>query len=1011
MQEKSYKRFIDCSFFGYAYHRIILDDQGRPKDYEFLEVNAGFEKMTGLKAENILGRRVTEVLPGIQDDPFDWIGFYGKIALERTEEELEQHFEPLNSWYKIIAYSPEEHHFVTIIQDITSEKEQALQMERFFSVNLDLLCIADTAGNFVKVNTEWESVLGYTAQELEQRTFLEFVHPDDIDSTLAAMAELEEQKPVLQFVNRYRCKDDSYRHIEWRAHPHGTLIYAAARDVTDRIRAEEALARSAQEQSILLDNIPTQVWYLTSEHSYGAVNKAHADFCGMQNIDMAFKDMYDIFTKDIVEVCRRRNVDVFSTGRPVRTEEWVPDATGEQRLLSILKSPKIADNGTVEYVVCSAEDITDRKRAEVALQKARDEYQSITDLTGDIIVQVDTEGRWTFLNDYARVFWGDPGEKLLGRLFSDYLHPDDQEATSAAVQEMIKSEYPLKGLVNRQWTPRGWRIVQWNGAPLYKDGAYTGFQATGRDITEQREKEKQLQDSEQRLNTLISQTPAVIYSFIITEGEPQVTYVNENVKHVLGFEPKDFLNNLELFKQCLHPDDAQKVFDALPVLMEEGRVTLEEYRFRDKAGNYRWLHDEQQLITHADGTLEVVGAWWDVTERRQSEHQLQNNLRFQEIISDISSSFVRTTRESFDRDINSMLSQIGNHFQVDRSYLFLFSHDQKTMTNTHEWCSRGISMQMDSVQDLPLDSLPWFKEQILSGQPVHVPDVHALPGEASAEKGEFTGQDIKSLICIPVKSSDRIWGFIGCDAVKDYYSWSSIEIVNLKTIANIIGDLLLKQHNEKVLMEARNKAQESEESLRENQQRLDTLLSNTPAVIYTYQIDARGNVHITYINDNVSKVVGFRPEDFTSDMVLWANCVHPEDVPKIQEKLSAKNMTSEYRFKDKKGSYHWLLDTQKVLKRDDAYTEMIGTWWDITEQKEAELALLQSEKQLNMFFSQSFSGFFFMMLDEPVAWNQATEDEKADLLEYVMTHQRMTRVNQAMLDQYGAKEEDFIGLT
>jgi len=73
--------------------------------------------------------------------------------------------------------------------------------------------------------------------------------------------------------------------------------------------------------------------------------------------------------------------------------------------------------------------------------------------------------------------------------------------------------------------------------------------------------------------------------------------------------------------------------------------------------------------------------------------------------------------------------------------------------------------------------------------------------------------------------------------------------------------------------------------------------------------------------------------------------------------------------------------------------------------------LFENQQQLDLFFTQSLYGFFFMMLDEPLAWSIATEDEKATLLKYAMTHQRMTKVNQAMLDQYGAKEEDFIGLT
>ena len=125
--------------------------------------------------------------------------------------------------------------------DVTEEKERSNELERFFSVNLDLLCIADTEGNFIKTNRAWEDILGYSTAELENRKFLEFIHPDDLDSTYKAMAKLEEQEQVIDFINRYRRKDGTYRFIEWRSHPYGKLIYAAARDITDRIKYEEKI--------------------------------------------------------------------------------------------------------------------------------------------------------------------------------------------------------------------------------------------------------------------------------------------------------------------------------------------------------------------------------------------------------------------------------------------------------------------------------------------------------------------------------------------------------------------------------------------------------------------------------------------------------------------------------------------------------------------------------------------------------------------------------------------------
>ena len=125
--------------------------------------------------------------------------------------------------------------------DITEEKERSAELERFFSVNLDLLCIADIEGNFIKINRAWSDILGYSLDELENRKFLEFVHTDDMDATLHAMSKLAGQEEVLNFVNRYRCRDGSYRFIEWRSHPYGKLIYAAARDITERIEQEEKI--------------------------------------------------------------------------------------------------------------------------------------------------------------------------------------------------------------------------------------------------------------------------------------------------------------------------------------------------------------------------------------------------------------------------------------------------------------------------------------------------------------------------------------------------------------------------------------------------------------------------------------------------------------------------------------------------------------------------------------------------------------------------------------------------
>lgn len=122
-------------------------------------------------------------------------------------------------------------------------QQKTAELDRFFSVALDLLCIADTDARFIRLNMAWEAALGYTIDELMAERFLDLVHPDDLSPTLQAIATLSSQREVTDFVNRYRCRDGSYRFLEWRAAPAGRMIYAAARDITERIRTEEELHR------------------------------------------------------------------------------------------------------------------------------------------------------------------------------------------------------------------------------------------------------------------------------------------------------------------------------------------------------------------------------------------------------------------------------------------------------------------------------------------------------------------------------------------------------------------------------------------------------------------------------------------------------------------------------------------------------------------------------------------------------------------------------------------------
>lgn len=126
--ERFYESIFNHMLNGYAYHQILTDENNMPVDYVFLEVNKAFEDLTGFKREAILGKRVTEVLPGIEKAEFDWIGFYGQVALQGKKETFMQYSQELKKWYSVCVYSQETGYFSTIFNDVSElkYKEQTL---------------------------------------------------------------------------------------------------------------------------------------------------------------------------------------------------------------------------------------------------------------------------------------------------------------------------------------------------------------------------------------------------------------------------------------------------------------------------------------------------------------------------------------------------------------------------------------------------------------------------------------------------------------------------------------------------------------------------------------------------------------------------------------------------------------------------------------------------------------------------------------------------------------------
>lgn len=165
------------------------------------------------------------------------------------------------------------------------------ELDQFFSVTLDLLAVANMDGYFLRLNPSWERTLGHAREELLAKRFFDFVHPDDLEKTRQAVSTLASPQKLISFENRYRCKDGTYRWLEWTATPSGNLIYAAARDVTDKRHAQQSLEERLRFERFLSDLSARLVNTSPDEVDFG-IHRAfkeileffHVERCGLLQI-------------------------------------------------------------------------------------------------------------------------------------------------------------------------------------------------------------------------------------------------------------------------------------------------------------------------------------------------------------------------------------------------------------------------------------------------------------------------------------------------------------------------------------------------------------------------------------------------------------------------------------------------------------------------------------------------------------------------------------------------------
>lgn len=237
---------------GFALHEIITDEQGNPRDYRFLEVNPGFERLTGLRREDILGRCVREVLPGTEDH---WIETFGRVALQGTSARIKNYSAELGRWYEVIAYCPAPRQCAVIFTDITDRKqaEDELKASRAAALNLmeDAVAARHQAEETAAALAVSEEELRKSRDELEDRVAARTGELRDMVNEL--------QKEIARRKIAERTARDNLEKIEEKNKELSFLAEQLRVEVKDRVRAEERIQKERDHLYSVLNMFPGYV--------------------------------------------------------------------------------------------------------------------------------------------------------------------------------------------------------------------------------------------------------------------------------------------------------------------------------------------------------------------------------------------------------------------------------------------------------------------------------------------------------------------------------------------------------------------------------------------------------------------------------------------------------------------------------------------------------------------------------------------------------------------------------
>jgi PAS domain S-box-containing protein len=656
--EERYRGLFETMQEGFALCEIICDAAGQACDFRYLEANAAFDKMFGIKCDEVLGKTVREVFPQI--DGY-WIDILGKVALTGGHADFEGYLRAADKHFEVAAFCPQPGLFAAIFTDITDRKRAEEQL-RLQSTALEAaansIIITDSHGIILWVNPAFSSLTGWSRKEVVGKT-PRILKSDkqDISFYRGLWGTITAGRVWHgEMINRR--KDGSLYTKEMTVTPvrneHGAIINFVAidQDITERRRAEEALSASSAYSRSLIEASLDPLVTIGPEGKITDVNAASETATGRKRTELIGTDFSAYFTDP--EKARAGYQQAFREGsvRDYPLELRHRDGS----VISVLYNATVYRDaaGNVVGVFAAARDITERKRAEEIVRRASAYNRSLLEASLDPLVTIGPDGKITDVNQATELVTGVAREQLIGTNFSDYFTEPERANTGyqQVLREGLVRDYPL---TIRHISGRATDVLY--NATVYRNeaGEVQGVFAAARDITERKRAEAAMQ----RMVAIVESSDDAIIGKTL---DGIITSWNSGAEKLFGYSAEEIVGKPIL---ALIPPEYLKEEADIVERLKRGESINHFETVRVRKGGQR-IDISLTVSPIRDSHGRIIGASKiarDITERKRSEEALQeSNRRLQEALDDLNAAQDRVIQQERLSALGAMASGIAHDF-------------------------------------------------------------------------------------------------------------------------------------------------------------------------------------------------------------------------------------------------------------------------------------------------------------------------------------------------------------